>query len=171
MRRAGLAAAGVGVVALVAAAVAWAGPGSRNVQMLDNCDGPSFNAAIGPGTCTRNGGLTFQKFFGALARGGAPSWRFSPGQLKLNGRWHDHGAQPRRRVPYLHSGGGVRRGLYSPAERSIGADPCTGVRHSGHPRHDRGGAGRERDDGLAPAGTHRFMCLIHPWMKTTVTVG
>jgi hypothetical protein len=70
-----------GVAALVAAAVAWAGPSSRQVQVLDNCDGPSFNAAIGPGTCIRNGGLSFEQFLGALSRGGAPSWRFSPGEL------------------------------------------------------------------------------------------
>jgi hypothetical protein len=84
-RGAGVAAAVVSVVALVVTAVAWAGPGSRQVQMLDNCDGPTFNATIGPGTCSRNGGLTFQKFFGALSRGGAPSWRFSPGQLRVDG--------------------------------------------------------------------------------------
>src|SRR5687767_11167159 len=83
-RRAGLGAAGVCLIALVVATVASAGPSTRTVLMLDNCDGPSFNAAVGPGTCTRKGGLTFQKFLGALARGGAPSWRFSPGQLKLN---------------------------------------------------------------------------------------
>jgi hypothetical protein len=73
-REAGVAAAVVSVVALVAAAVAWAGPSSRHVQVLDSCDGPSFNATIGPGTCNRNGGLSFEQFFAALERGGAPSW-------------------------------------------------------------------------------------------------
>ena len=46
--------------ALVVAAVAWAGASNRQVNILDNCDGPSFNAALGPGTCVRNGGLTFE---------------------------------------------------------------------------------------------------------------
>jgi hypothetical protein len=39
-RGAGIAAAVVSIVALVAATAAWAGPSSRQVQMLDNCDGP-----------------------------------------------------------------------------------------------------------------------------------
>ena len=27
------------------------------------------------------------------------------------------------------------------------------------------------ETGALASGTHRFMCLIHPWMKTTATVG
>jgi plastocyanin len=171
MRRARLAAAGVCVVALVAAAVAWVGPGSRNVQMLDNCDGPSFNAAIGPGTCTRNGGLTFQKFFGALARGGAPSWRFSPGQLKLNAGGTitapNRGGEFHTFTRVAAFGGGC----IAPLNAALGLTPVPECGIPGILATTGAGPGGSVTTGSLAAGTHRFMCLIHPWMKTTVTVG
>src|SRR5579872_6172339 len=37
-----------------------------NVNILDNCDGPSFNAAIGPGTCIRTGGIKNAQFLSLL---------------------------------------------------------------------------------------------------------
>src|SRR5829696_3338755 len=48
------------------AAVSAAGGGIRLVTMLDACDPTSFNAVIGPGTCVRNGGVTFQQFINEL---------------------------------------------------------------------------------------------------------
>jgi hypothetical protein len=58
---------------------------SRQVQMLDDCDPATFNAAIGPGTCTKDGTTTFQAFIGQLlAQGRAPAWRFAPAQLNLD---------------------------------------------------------------------------------------
>ena len=56
------------VCALVVAAAAGAGASNRQVNILDNCDGPSFNAALGAGSCVRGGGLTFETFLTALAR-------------------------------------------------------------------------------------------------------
>src|SRR4029079_12190980 len=38
----------------------------RTVQMLDACDGPSFNAVIGDGACSRAGGGTFDQLICAL---------------------------------------------------------------------------------------------------------
>ena len=53
--------------------------------MLDDCDPATFNAAIGPGTCVKDGGTTFQAFIGQLlAQGRAPAWRFAPAQLNLD---------------------------------------------------------------------------------------
>jgi hypothetical protein len=44
-----------------------------------------FNAAIGPGTCVKDGGTTFSEFVAQLlAQGRAPAWRFAPGQLRLD---------------------------------------------------------------------------------------
>ena len=41
--------------------------------MLDNCDGPSFNAAISPGTMQRNGSLKSERLSSQRSeRGGAP---------------------------------------------------------------------------------------------------
>lgn len=165
-RGAGITAAMVSVVTLVVAAVAWAGPSSRQVQILDNCDGPSFNAAIGPGTCIRNGGLSFEHFIAALAKGGAPSWRFSPGQLKVEAGGtitaNNRGGEFHTFTPVAAFGGGcvppLNMGMSPVPECGIpGIFGTTGV-----------GPGASLTTGPLGAGTQRFMCLIHPWMKTTV---
>ena len=170
MRRAGLAAAGVCVVALVAAAISWAGPGSRQVQILDNCDGPSFNAAVGPGTCTRSSGLTFQKFFAALARGGAPSWRYSPGQLKLDAGGtitaHNRGGEFHTFTRVAAFGGGC----VAPLNAALGLTPVPECAIPGILATTGAAPGGSVRTSPLAAGTYRFQCLIHPWQKATVTV-
>jgi hypothetical protein len=47
---------------------AIAGGEQRQVQMMDACDPQSFNAAIGPGTCIRQGGVDFTKFLTLLGQ-------------------------------------------------------------------------------------------------------
>ena len=58
----------------------------RSVQMLDACDPESFNAVLGAGTCTRNGGgVTFDRFIALLERNQTVgSWRFSPTQVTVH---------------------------------------------------------------------------------------
>src|SRR5262249_46004366 len=70
---------------IAAVAVAHGGASTRNVQILDACDPATFNAGIGPGTCTRpGGGVEFSDFISQLqTMGEAPAWRFSPEQLSL----------------------------------------------------------------------------------------
>ena len=169
-RGAGVALAVVSV-ALVAAAVAWAGPDSRQVEMLDNCDGPSFNAAIGPGTCNRDGGLSFEQFFGALSRGGAPSWRFSPGQLNVDVGGTimapNRGGEFHTFTPVAAFGGGCIDELNGP----LGLSPVPECGIPGIFGTTGAGPGEAVTTGALAAGTQRFMCLIHPWMRTTVSVG
>ena len=54
----GVSAAGAGALSLAA--------GGRQILMLDQCEPESFDAAAGPGTCVRNGGITFEHFIAAL---------------------------------------------------------------------------------------------------------
>jgi hypothetical protein len=49
---------------LVPTAGASAASTTRQVLMLDDCDPATFNAAIGPGTCVKDGGTTFSEFIG-----------------------------------------------------------------------------------------------------------
>jgi hypothetical protein len=170
-RKAGAAAAVVSVVALVAAAVAWAGPGGRQVQILDTCDGPSFNAAIGPGTCIRNGGLSFEHFSGALSRGGAPSWRFSPGEMKLEASGTitatNRGGEFHTFTPVAAFGGGCVPELNGP----LGLTPVPECGIAGIFATTGVEPGSSLTTGPLAAGTQRFICLIHPWMRTTVSIG
>jgi len=51
----------------------------RLVNIHDACDGPTFNAAVGPGTCIREGGVSFADFIAQLRRQGvAGAWHFAP---------------------------------------------------------------------------------------------
>ena len=43
----------------------------RRVTAHDACDGPSFNLAIGPVVCERNGAVTFDALIGQLGDGGS----------------------------------------------------------------------------------------------------
>jgi plastocyanin len=154
---------------LIMAGTVSAGAGHRSVQILDACDPATFNAALGEGACVRKGGgVKFEKLVDQLiTKGEAPAWRFSPGQLKL-----DAGGTitARNRGGEFHTfsevaafGGGCipeineLLGLEPVPECAIGDIFVT----TGVPP----GASLTTD--ALAAGEHRFMCLIHPWQRTT----
>jgi plastocyanin len=156
--------------ALVAATVAWAGASDRQVVMFDACDGPSFNAAVGDEVCARNGGVTFESFIGQLtATHDAPAWHFSPGDVQV-----DAGG----RITAVNRGGELHTftevadfaqgGCIPPLNAILGlpmAPNCNLIGPTG------AAPGQSVTTGPLAAGTHRFMCLLHPWMQTTVEAG
>ena len=168
-RQALTAAASAVLATLIVASIASAGAGHRNVQILDACDPATFNAVLGDGACVRKGGgVKFERFINQLVtKGEAPAWRFSPGQLKL-----DTGGTitARNRGGEFHTfsevaafGGGCVAeinellGLEPVAECAIpDIFPTTGVP-----------PGASLTTEPLNAGPHRFMCLIHPWQRTT----
>ncbi len=142
----------------------------RTVQIRDNC-GPSFNDVLGPGACARDGGMSFETFFEQLLQGGAESWRFAPGQLKLaeggtitavnrGGEFHTFTA-------VAQFGGGCIAELNGP----LGLTPVAEC--AGFPAIF-GATGVVPGGSLTtdplPSGTNRFQCLIHPWQRTTAEV-
>jgi plastocyanin len=156
------------VVVLGVTALASAAAGHRRVQMLDACDGPTFNTAIGEGTCVRKGGVKFQRFIGQLiAKGEAPAWRFAPERLKLDAGGTitavNRGGEFHTFTEVAAFGGGCVPelndvlGLVAVPECAIpGIFDATGAP-----------PGASVTTQPLAAGTHRFMCLIHPWMRTT----
>src|SRR5262245_52843930 len=59
--------------------VARAAGGNVIVNIHDNCDPETFNAAIGPGTCAGPGGMPFDQFISLLTQLHlVPSWHFAP---------------------------------------------------------------------------------------------
>jgi len=172
LARLAVAVALVVVAGTAAVAVAHGDASTRNVQILDTCDPATFNAVVGPGTCTRpGGGVKFSDFVSQLqTHGEAGGWRFSPEQLSLapggtllatNRGGEDHTFTEVKGygggcVPFLNA----ILGLTAVPECSVaGLFGQTLVEQ---------GATREVSH-LSP-GIHRFECLIHPWMRTTVTV-
>jgi len=164
----------VALLVLLPAAGASAASTTRQVQVLDDCDPASFNAAIGPGTCVKDGGTTFSEFIGQLlAQGRAPAWRFAPGQLKLDPGGtlaaQNRSGEDHTFTEVANFGGGCIAVLND----LLGLTPMPEC--AGFP----GGAfaatlvppGGTVTTAPLPPGVHRYECLIHPWMRTTVTAG
>jgi plastocyanin len=170
--------AGMGLVALIAATIAWAGPSSRTVEMLDNCDGPSFNAALqDPTACTRNSGLTFDKFIARLIEKGAvESWRFSPEKVSLDAGGTitavNRGGEPHTFSEVAQFGGGCIEEINQLLGLTAVPECANFPGPPGGPFFGATLAVPGESVTTAPlaTGTHRFLCLIHPWMKATVTV-
>jgi hypothetical protein len=83
----------------VPATGASAASATRQVQLLDDCDPATFNAAIGPGTCIRDGGTTFSEFVAQLlAQGGTEDLeesKLSGGATAAGGQAHGRGHRRR----------------------------------------------------------------------------
>ena len=159
------------ILVLAMASLTYGAAPHLRVTLHDACDGPSFNAVIGPGTCVRSGGVKFDAFVGQLiAMGEAPAWRFTPDAMTLADGGsidaYNGGGEFHTFTPVAAFGGGCvpflnhLLGLTSVPECGIsGIFGTTGIAQ-----------GHELEGKPLSTGTHRFQCLIHPWMRTTVTV-
>ncbi len=173
----------LGTIAIPGSADAH-GPHSRRVRLLDNCDPATFNEAIPsppgqPPTCIPHGKkhtVTFAEFLAELNPSdfGHEDWANKPDELDLNvgdsikavvrgGEFHTFTEVPEFGpgcIPFINGALGLTGP--APTEAQCGVFfATTGVAPNG--------LSTLTVSGLA-AGTHRFMCEIHPWMRTVVTV-
>lgn len=156
---------------LAVVAVASGAAQSRNVQVLDDCEAASFNAVIGPGTCVKDGGVTFFEFIEQLeTQGRAPAWRFSPEQLKLSAGGTLNAANRGGEFHTLTEVAAFGGGCVAELNEILGLTPVPECAIPGIFGTTGIAPGGELETAALAAGTHRFMCLIHPWMKTTATV-
>jgi plastocyanin len=169
------AAAVVATLALSGIASAGHGHGHNAVAKVlveDDCEPASFDAVLGHGTCVGHGHTTFDAFIAQLiALQDAPAWRFNPsavslpagGQIKavnVGGEFHT--------FTEVEAFGG---GCVDELNEILGLEPvpeCDDPSLFGTTGLVPGQ--RLKTEPLAP-GTHLFLCLIHPWMRTTATVG
>ena len=173
-RRLAMVAGLAALLVLVPAASSSAASATRQVQVLDDCDPATFNAAIGPGTCIKDGGTTFSEFIAQLlAQGRAPAWRFAPEQLKLEAggtlQAQNRGGEDHTFTEVANFGGGCIQALND----LLGLTPvpeCAGFPGGAFAATAVAPGGRVTTSPLS-LGVHRYECLIHPWMRTTVTVG
>ncbi len=141
----------------------------RRVTMKDVCDPTTFNAAVGPGTCVREGGVTFAKFLAQLEKhqkvGG---WFFAP--KRMSAKVGDallavnRGGEEHTFTEVEQFGGGFIDFLNQLAGTPIPAPECLTL--GGSDFVPPGGTFPESVSG--PPGERFFMCCIHPWMRTTV---
>jgi len=165
------------VAALVVAVAAGASDGSRHVRAMDDCDPATFNVAVGPGACVGDGETTFPDFKAQLlAKGSADGWAFKPNSVSTSPRRsldvENRGGEFHTFTEVAQFGGGCVQilnallGLTAVPECSPEVAPGVPLAFV--------------TSGMAPGGTltiaglsvgvHKFQCLIHPWMHTTVTV-
>lgn len=154
---------------LALAPVALGASDHRTVQMLDACDGPSFNAVIGPGTCERAGGVTFDAFIGQLVTmGTAPAWRFGPEHLTIEAGGvitaYNRGGEFHTFTEVAAFGGGCVPELNA----ILGLSPVPECANPALFATTGAAPGGAVETGPLGAGRHLFECLIHPWMRTTV---
>jgi plastocyanin len=161
------------LLGLVLASGSSAESSSRQVVIRDDCDPATFNAVIGPGACVKEGSTTFSEFVAQLlAQGRAPAWRFAPDHLKLAAggtvKARNVGGEEHTFTEVASFGGGCIGFLNG----LLGLSPVPEC--AGFPDGLFGAtlvpAGDSFTVTLAP-GIHRFECLIHPWMRTTIDVG
>jgi hypothetical protein len=145
-----------------------ANDGARRIEILDACDPTSFNAAVGAGTCTRSGGITFDRFIAQLTlHQKIDAWRFAPsvveGRVGQTLLAINRGGEVHTFTEVEEFGGGIVPSLNQLSGNPVVAPECLAL---------------EADDFIAPGGsdsddavedgTELYQCCIHPWMRTTV---
>jgi hypothetical protein len=145
----------------------------REVQVLDDCDAATFDAALNdPNACVKSGGTTFDEFIGQLiAMGRAPAWRFAPAQLTVATGGsidaYNRGGEFHTFTEVAAFGGGC----VQPLNQILGLTAVPECANAGVLFATTGIApGGELEGAALSSGTHRFECLIHPWMRSTVVV-
>ena len=153
--------------------------GNVIVNLMDACDPETFNApppaGAGPGTCARNGGVTFQNFIEQLTRfGSIGAWHMAPPNSNLLVGQHflavNHGGEVHTFTEVEEFGGG----RVACAEFVAALDNC-------RTRMPRADPVLHPDDFIAPgatyesdteeeAGDEKYQCCIHPWMRLTAHV-
>ena len=187
---------GIGV-ALVWGSIANA---QTNITMRDACDPDSFNAAVGPGTCTpgQHGTTLFGDFIGELQTDHiAGAWRFNPllnateghfQLVRLNLKQGDQtiienkGGETHTFTRVQKFGGGFIAPLNGLSGNPDPAPECAQVLPDGSlvPQPEsatnqfveagKTEAGPTAGSSALPNGVSRWECCVHPWMRMVVVV-
>lgn len=146
--------------------------GSTNVivSMLDSCDPDTFNAALGPGTCVRNGGVKFDDFIAQLTRlSFVGAWHFSRpvtnahvGQSLLV---TNRGGEVHTFTEVEEFGGGIVANLNELAGVPTVAPECMNLASG-----DFVAPGQTFTETEDEEGTEKYQCCIHPWMRLELNV-
>ncbi len=157
----------------IAAVFAFAGSihahGGARIELQDKCDPATFNAVLGPGVCVGDGDVTFAELFEKVnpKDGGHGAWRNSRRTLTIDAGEVVHivntGGEPHTFTEVANFGAGIvpelNHALRPGTPPAVPLEPITFLA-AGESLHLRN----------LSVGTHRYECLIHPWMRTVVTV-
>jgi plastocyanin len=182
-----MSAVAAGVIALSAGSVpvALANGGVQEVQVRDECDPATFDQALGPGACDpRFGGdVTFGQLVSklstdatdVLAERKALGWRFNPDTTTVKGgdslSVRSRGGETHTFTEVPAFGGGCVQLVNDLLGLSM--NPICSVDGNGDGQPDwlttAIAPGQTTTIPPLTAKTHYYQCLIHPWMRTTVT--
>lgn len=168
VRRAGL--GGLVFGALVLGTVTGASAaGSQRIDVRDDCDPTTFNQVLGAGACVGNGGTTFTEFINRLTKDrSVGAWRNNPDHLSIDKGTSlqvvNRGGETHTFTCVTQFGGGFVDLLNQLSGNTTPAVLCPG-----QPLHQLSPGASFTASDLAP-GDYKFQCLIHPWMRTTLTV-
>jgi plastocyanin len=147
----------------------------RTVTMMDACDPDTFNApppaGVGPGTCSRSGGVQFATFLEQLGKHGTiGAWHFAPpdtsakvGQVFVA---VNRGGEVHTFTEVKEFGGGIVPPLNALTGNPVIAPECTALEADDFVAP----GGTYREEPLSAAGTAKFQCCIHPWMRLEAKV-
>jgi hypothetical protein len=162
--------------AVSAPAAAQSAPGKleQRINMHDACDGATFNAAVGEGTCSRNGGVKFDQFIAMLTKNGvAGAWNFAPNTLSGHAGETlvavNQGGEEHTFTEVEEFGGGIVPPLNDLSHNPTVAPECAALVPGSDDFVPPGGTYHEEDP-LAAGETAKFQCCIHPWMRLEVQV-
>jgi plastocyanin len=144
----------------------------RFVNMMDACDPTTFNAAVGEGTCVRNGGVTFADFLAQLEKHQfIGAWHFAPPNMTARvGQTLvavNHGGEVHTFTEVEEFGGGIVPPLNALAGVPTMAPECGAL---GPNDFVAPGATFREEDPLDHAGNEKYQCCIHPWMRLELKV-
>lgn len=158
------------VILLAFAVVVAAASGVEEVRMEDRCDAATFPAEAG---CIGHGGVTFAEFSEELNPhdGGHDAWKFNPHDTHIDAgetlRAVNIGGEPHSFTEVFNFGAGLVPSLNGALPP--GTAPAVPVNPAGVAATFAGPGQSFEISGLS-VGVHKFQCLIHPWMRTTVEV-
>jgi len=137
------------------------------VTLFDACDPETFNAVIGPGTCSRSGGVRFENFVAELTRHHSiGAWHFAPSEVTMRvGEElvaNNRGGEVHTFTEVEEFGGGNVPFLNNLAGLTTVAPECAAAAEI-----PPGGTSRQTEH---DAGVEKYQCCIHPWMRAEVPI-
>jgi plastocyanin len=147
------------------------GHAQRAISILDACDPDSFNAALGPGTCARKGGVLFDNFIDLLRRHqSVGAWHFTPPQASMDVGdvllAVNQGGETHTFTEVDEYGGGIVPMLNQLSGLTTVAPECNQLQPDDF--IPAGGSSSETEE---EEGVEKYQCCIHPWMRAEVRVG
>ena len=173
----------IAMIPFAAAVVVVATSKPTVIRMQGPCDPASFNAAVGPGTCIGNGTITFDHFIKELTNSQkAGSWHFDPSAGALEPgtvlSLENRAGEVHTFTKVKEFGGGFIPFLNQLSGTPVPAPECALVAGGVLiPRPESPSnifveaetteVGPTAGSAILPSGTTtKFMCCIHPWMRT-----